>query len=156
MDKNIVQFVHSLVGKKLVHFCCEAEILDFSFESMVLHGMGFTRVIKNNDILVTTLDYQSWDGVVSTNNDEWYNVKKYNSEIVGGTVTSVEISPWNDLRVELDNGVTIECLIANAYPHFEKEFEQWVLFDGTKDESGAFLSVCNKTVDHIDIPNGED
>ena len=28
---------------------------------------GFTRIICENDILVTTLDYQSWDGEVEEN-----------------------------------------------------------------------------------------
>lgn len=57
MEQKAVQFVNSLIGKKLVHFCCEAEILDFDFSSMVLHAMGCSRIIKNNDILVTTFDY---------------------------------------------------------------------------------------------------
>lgn len=64
-------------------------------------------------------------------------------------MTSVEISPWHDLRVRLDNGVTIECLIANAYPHYEEESEQWVLFEHTKDHSGTFLTVYNKSVDFV-------
>lgn len=149
MDNRAVQFVNSLMGKKLLSFCCECEILDFDFEPLVLHAMGCSRIIKNNDILVTTLDYQSWDQVESTNNDEWFNSRKFNSEITGGSVISVELSPWNDLRIKLDNGVTIECLIANAYPHFEEEMEQWVLFEHTKDYSGTFLTVYNKSVDFV-------
>ncbi|MDE7325908.1 MAG: hypothetical protein K2N63_06500 [Lachnospiraceae bacterium] len=147
IDNSAVQFVHSLAGRKLIQFCCECEILDFNFEPLILHAMGCSRIRKNDDILVTTLDYQSWDQMESTNNDEWFNMKKFNSEIVGGTVVSVEISPWNDLYIGLDNGVTIECLIANAYPHFTKEMEQWVLFEHTKDHSGTFLTVYNKSVD---------
>lgn len=154
MDNTYIKFVNSLMGKKLVHFCCEAEILDFSFDPLTLHAMGFSRVIKNNDVLVTTLDYQSWDQIESTNNDEWFNMKRFNSEIVGGTAISVEMSAWHDLRIELDNGVTIECLIANAYPHYEEEFEQWVLFESTENpsETGTFLTVYNKSVDFHDIP----
>lgn len=150
MDSKCAQFVNSLMGKKLVHLCCEVEILDFDFESLALHAMGCSRVIKDNDILITTPDYQSWDQSESTNNDEWFNMKRFRSEIVGGTVISVEISPWHDLRIGLDNGVIIECLIANAYPHYEEEMEQWVLFEPTKDHSGNFLTVYNKSVDFHD------
>lgn len=150
MDNKSIQFVNLLIGKKLVHFCCEVEILDFSFEDLALHAMGCSRVIKNNDILVTTIDYQSWDEIESTNNDEWFNMKRFNAEIVGGTVISVEINSLNDLHIELDNGVIIECLIANAYPHFEEELEQWVLFEPTEDHSGKILTVHNKSVDFCD------
>lgn len=150
MKQEVKEFVNSLIGRKLVSICCEAEILDFNFGPLVLHGMGCTRVIKNDDILITTLDYQFWDGVDSAHNDEWFHVERLRGEIIGGAVTSVEISPWHDLRVYLDNGVTIECLIANAYPHYAEALEQWVLFEAGKDRCGhpgKFLTICNKTVD---------
>ena len=144
MDREAVQFVNRLKGKQLLHVCCEAEILDFDFAPLALHAMGCSRVIKNNDILVTTLDYQSWDLEESTHNDECFNVERFYSEIVGGRVVSVAVSPCHDLSIELDNHVVIECRIANAYPHYEEEQEQWVLFEPTKDHSGAFLTVYNK------------
>ena len=150
MDCAVVQFVNLLVGKRLLHFCCEADILDFDFAPLVLHAMGCSRVIKNNDILVTTLDYQSWDLHESTHNDEWFNMEKFNSEIVDGVVISVEISPCHDLRIELDNHIVIECLIANAYPYYVEEQEQWVLFEQTKDHSGIFLTVYSKSIDFYD------
>ena len=146
MNCAAVQFVNRLAGKKLLHFCCEADILDFDFAPLALHAMGCSRVIKNGDILVTTLDYQSWDLHESAHNDEWFNVEKFHSEIIGGVVISVEISPCHDLRIELDNQVKIECLIANAYPHYGEEQEQWVLFEPTRDHSGAFLTVYNKSI----------
>lgn len=150
MNHEAVQFVNLLVGKKLLHFCCEAEILDFDFAPLALHAMGCSRVIKNNDILVTTLDYQSWDLDESTHNDEWFNVERFYSEIIDGTVISVEISLCHDLRIKLDNNIVIECLIANAYPHYGEEQEQWVLFEPTKDHSGTFLTVYNKSIDFHD------
>lgn len=150
MKNEAVQFVNLLVGKKLLHFCCEAEILDFDFAPLALHAMGCSRVIKNNDILVTTLDYQSWDLDESTHNDEWFNVERFYSEIIDGTVISVEISLCHDLRIKLDNNIVIECLIANAYPHYGEEQEQWVLFEPTKDHSGTFLTVYNKSIDFHD------
>lgn len=146
MDYAAVSFVNLLVGKKLLHICCETEILDFDFAPLALDAIGCTRVIKSNDILVTTLDYQSWDLSESTHNDEWFNVKKFYSEMIGGTVISVEISPCHDLRITLDNDIVIECLIANAHPHYEEEQEQWVLFEPTKDHSGTYLTVYNKSI----------
>lgn len=105
---------------------------------------------QTNDILITTPDDQSWDQSESTNNDKSFNMRTFRSEIVGGTVISVEISPWHDLRIGLDNGVIIECLISNACPHYEEEPEQWVLFDPSKDHSGTFLTIYNKSVDFHD------
>lgn len=72
-----MNFIHSLVGKRLLNVCCAAEILTFDFFPLALHASGYARIIKNSDILVTTLDYQSWDLSESTNNDEWFNVKQY-------------------------------------------------------------------------------
>lgn len=146
MESGAMQLINALRGRKLERFCCEAEILDFDFGTLTLHAMGCSRVIKNNDILVTVPDYQAWDGVESRHNDEWYNTERFRAEITGGIVCSTEVSPWNDLRVILDNGCTIECLIANAYPHYGEESEQWVLFEHTKDHSGAFLTVFSKRV----------
>lgn len=147
MDHAAVRFVNLLMGKKLLHFCCEAEILDFDFAALALHAMGCSRIIKGNNILATTLDYQSWDLREGTHNDEWFNAKRFYSQIVGGAVISVEFSPWHDLRIALDNDVIIECLVANAYPHYGEEQEQWVLFGPAKDHSGTFLTVYNKRVD---------
>ena len=150
--KVLFGFVRQLIGRKVEHFCCEADILDFGFSGgFVLHAMGCSRVVQDNDILVTTIDYLSWDEKESTNNDEWYNMSRLRDRVIGGTAVSVLVSPLNDLKVRLDNGVTIECLIANAYPHFsDGEIEQWVLFEYTKVFSGRFLTVYNKEVDFSD------
>ena len=135
MDERVMEFVNSLVGRQLLYLCCEAEILDFGFGELVLHGMGCSRIIKNNDILVTTLDYQSWD-----------QAERFHDEILGGSVVSVRVSPWHDLCIQLDNGVMIECLVANAWPHYEEALEQWVLFRPAGKGRGTFLTVYNKDV----------
>lgn len=84
MEDAAVRFIDLLKGKRLTRFCCTCEMLVFDFAPLALHAMGCSRIIKNNDILVTVPDYQSWDQVESTHNDEWFNMKKFNSEIVGG------------------------------------------------------------------------
>ena len=103
MDERVMAFVNSLVGRQLIYLCCEAEILDFGFGELVLHGMGCSRIIKNNDILVTTLDYQSWDQAESTHNDEWFNLKRFHDEILGGKVFSSDLI-WGDIVELLRSG----------------------------------------------------
>ena len=147
MESNVTQFVHSLLGRKLLHLCCEAEMMDFDFAPLTLHALGCTRIIQNEEILVTTLDYQSWDGVESIHNDEWFHVNWVSSELVGRTVLSVQISPWNDLRLTLEGGTVVECLIANGSPHYGEEQEQWVLFEHTKQLDRRFLTIYNKRID---------
>lgn len=149
MERKVMNFIHSLVGKRLLDVCCTAEILTFDFSPLALHASGYARIIRNSDILVTTLDYQSWDLSESTNNDEWFNVAKFHAEIIGGAVLSATLSPWNDLHIELDNGVIIECLIANSFPHYNEEQEQWVLFECSKDPK-PFLTVYNKRFEFIE------
>ena len=148
MDLIIRDFIDLLIGRKLEYLCCQCEILDFGFSGdLVLHAMGCSRVIAEGDILITTLDYQSWDQNSSSNNDEWYNKDLFKDRIVGGVVTSAEINKLNDLHITLDNGITIECFIANSYPHFDEEREQWLLFEHTKDNSGRFLVAYNKRIE---------
>ena len=146
--QEIQSFVHQLVGKRLVQFGCEADILEFIFSDiLVLHAMGLSRVIREGDLLVTTFDYQSWDNLDSTHNDEWINADRIKDKIVGGCVSAVKLNDIHDLTIELDNGYFIECLIANAYPHYSEESEQWVLFEHTDDHSGRFLTASNKTIE---------
>ncbi|MBQ8720006.1 MAG: hypothetical protein IJY65_03125 [Clostridia bacterium] len=135
-----------IVGKRLedLHLVCE--LMSFSFEEYAFHALGLTRIICENDILVTTIDYLSWDGERDTNNDEWYFVEQYRDKIIGGTVVSVTVSPLYDVVIILDNGIRIETYKKNGYHHFEDECEQWVFFK-VDDHSNPFITVWNKTVD---------
>ena len=147
MDREINEFINRWVGKKLESINNICEMLDIGFsDNLVLHGMGLTRIFINDDLLITTIDYNSWDEAEDKNNDEWFNTDKYKDQIIGGIVTSITISKANDLFIELDNGVRIECYIANAYPHYAEEFEQWVLFEHNKSHSGRHLTAYNKRI----------
>ena len=139
MNNEINEFINLWMGKRLesIYNICEMLEIDFS-DNLVLHGLGLTRIFLKNDLVITTMDYNSWDQVESKNNDEWFNTEKYRDQIIGGIVTSISINKSNDLFIETDNGVRIECYIANAYPHYDEEFDQWVLFEHTKDHSGRF------------------
>ena len=145
---DMLSFVELLIGKRLNEFMCEADILEFIFDDrLVLHAMGFSRVICNSDILVTTTDYHSWDEADCTHNDEWVNAARFRDRIVGGTVLSASINGTNDLRIVLDNDCIIECYIANSYPHYDEQREQWMLFEHTSDFSGRFLTAYNKELE---------
>ena len=92
-------------------------MLDFGKDA--IHCQALTRISKNDDILFTTFDYQTWDQKESENNDEYYFFEKYKDEIVNGVVTEIKVSNTNDLIIEFDNGVKIEVFIANGYNHYE-------------------------------------
>ena len=135
-----------IVGKRLddLHLVCE--LMSFSFEEYAFHALGLTRIIHENDILVTTIDYLNWDGETDTNNDEWYFVKQYKDQIVGGTVVSATVNSLYDVVIILDNGIRIETFVKNGYHHYDDECEQWVFFK-VDDHSYPFITVWNKTVD---------
>lgn len=135
-----------IVGKQLDALNMACEMMMFSFEKYKIHAQCLTRIICENDILVTTSDYQSWDGETEENNDEWYFVEQNRTKIVGGTVTSVSVNALHDVAIILSNGIKIELFIKNVHNHFEDEQEQWVFFKH-HDHSYPFITVYNKTVD---------
>ena len=135
-----------IIGKQFTDLHLACEMMMFTFGEYALHTQCLTRIIHENDILVTTLDYQNWDGEVDTNNDEWYFVEQHREKIVGGIVMSVDVSALHDVIVVLDNGIRIELIINNGYHHFDEECEQWRLFK-IDDYSYPHITVYSKTVD---------
>ena len=135
-----------IVGKRLTSLRLACEMMMFSFEGHALHTQCLTRIIYKNDILVTTLDYQQWDGEVDTNNDEWYFVDLHKDKIIDGTVISVTVSTLHDVTIVLDNGVVIELINKNGHPHYDEEAEQWRFFK-EGDYSYPHITVYSKTVD---------
>ena len=127
--RELKAVITKIIGLRLTHISFACEMMSLGFEQYSIHAQCLTRIIKNNDILVTTLDYQSWDGEHEENNDEWYNLDKYRTEIEGGKVLSVEVNPLYDLTITLDNGVTIQILIQNSYAHYDEECEQYRFFE---------------------------
>lgn len=121
--------IENIVGLKLDSVNPACEMLMFNFGRYAIHSQCLTRIIRRDDILVTTIDYQSWDGETDTNNDEWFNLDKYKSVIVNGKVISVQILPWYDLIIRLDNDVVIQLLIENSYAHYDDEREQYRFFE---------------------------
>ena len=142
----LMDYLQVIVGTQLDALNMACEMMMFSFENYALHAQCLTRIICENDILVTTLDYQSWDGESDENNDEWYFVEQNRDRIVGGMVTSVNVNTLHDIVIILDNGIRIELFIKNGYNHFDDDHEQWMFFK-RHDHSYPFITVYNKTVD---------
>ena len=143
---RLEEHLQIIIGKQLDALNMACEMMMFSFEKYELHTQCLTRIICDNDILVTTLDYQSWDGETEENNDEWYFVEQNRDKIVGGTVTSVNVNALHDITIVLDNSISIELFVKNGYQHFDDEQEQWVFFKH-HDHSYPFITVYNKSVD---------
>ena len=136
----------AIVGKRLTDLHLACEMMMFSFEEFALHTQCLTRIISEEDILVTTLDYQNWDGEDDKNNDEWYFVEQYKESIVGGVVTSVNVSSLYDVIIALNNGIRVELINKNGHHHFDDECEQWRFFK-VEDYSHPHITVYSKTVD---------
>ena len=143
---RLEEHLQRIIGKQLDALNMACEMMMFSFGEFELHTQCLTRIVCENDVLVTTLDYQSWDGEIEENNDEWYFVKQNKDKIVGGTVTSVKVNALHDVTIVLDNSISIELFVKNGYHHFDDEQEQWVFFNHN-DHSYPFITVYNKSVD---------
>lgn len=130
------KLIQNIVGLKLNEIRYVCEMLIFDFQQYALHTQCLTRIIKDDNILLTTLDYQSWDGEHEENNDEYYNLAKYKSEIEGRKVLSTEVTPLGDIIIILENDITIQILIQNSYAHYDEENEQYRFFEASTDETG--------------------
>ncbi|MDE7405961.1 MAG: hypothetical protein K2M89_03695 [Clostridiales bacterium] len=133
---DLQNILNNIIGLHLTDIKHACEMLMFHFDKYAIHARCLTRIIKEDDILLTTADYQSWDGKNDKNNDEWYNIDKYKSSIEGGTVVSVEVNKLCDLYITLDNNVTIQIIIQSGYSHYDEEREQYRFFEiGADDET---------------------
>lgn len=139
---NELKCVYDLVGQRLSDLGAHYEILILRFGEYELHVSCFARIIHNEEILLTTRDYQSWDESNHKHNDMYINIAKHGEALVGQRVTAVEISPVNDLFVTLDNDARIEIFSSNGNLQFTAEKEQWFFYK-PKDKAYPFLSISN-------------
>ena len=144
LKNKLKESVEKLVGKTLsdLNLACEMIMLDF--EGCHIHSQCFTRIIYNNDIILTTLDYQNWDGINNQNNDEWYNLSKHKNLIVNNKVKKSKLTPTNDLLIELENNVQIQLYVSNGLTHFEEEQEQWRYFKISKEDEPHIVIYSTK------------
>ena len=134
MKERLKQYLETFIGKELLNINLACEMMCFDFGNMSLHASSFTRVLQNNEVLVTTLDYQSWDGQVDSNNDLWRNVDKFKHLIIGNKIERIELSMVNDLFVYLENGIIIQSFAPNGPLHYSDYWEQWRFLVGLDDE----------------------
>lgn len=105
------EYLQVLVGERLEKLNLVCEMMAFTFENYSLHSTCLTRIIQENDILVTTADYQNWDEKVDAHNDEWFFVDKYKDKIIGGMVTSVRSLLYTTLKLFWITGLGLSCLL---------------------------------------------
>lgn len=149
MNKKLQKYINNIIGLKLEEINLACEMIMLNFGNYKIHFQSFTRVIKNNDILLTTLDYQSWDKKEDKNNDEWYFLEKYKKEILNGIVIDVSLTKTNDLTIVFDNGITIETYISNGYSHYEEEQEQWRLILKLDNDKSHDIVIYNKHIEYM-------
>ena len=149
MNKKLQKYINNIIGLKLEEINLACEMIMLNFGNYKIHIQSFTRVIKNNDILLTTLDYQSWDKKEDKNNDEWYFLEKYKKEILNGIVIDVSLTKTNDLTIVFDNGITIETYISNGYSHYEEEQEQWRLILKLDNDKSHDIVIYNKHIEYM-------
>ena len=105
--------------------------LNFAKEDFTssLHIQCFYRIHKNNQVLVTSQDYHTFDydngDEDGTNNDLWKNIKKFSNKIEGNQVTQVLMNDLKDIRLFLSNDFQIDILISNSKSNFEEMIEQY-------------------------------
>ena len=68
----------------------EEEITEIINDNVKSSYSDFEKCLALYDYMVSNYKYD--------HNDEWYNAKRFTDQIVGGTVTGIEISPLNDTR----------------------------------------------------------
>ena len=137
--------VLELIGQTLTDIKVRYDLLMLRFGDYELHASCFTRVLRNHDILFTTMDYQSWDEEEYTHNDMYLNIADWGEKIIGQKVCSIDISPIYDLVIVLDNDTQIEIFNSEGKRRMTEEGEQWFFYK-PEDESYPFLSVYSKHI----------
>lgn len=143
MTNNTFSPVYELIGKPLDDLGAHYQVLILRFGEYEIHVSCFARILRNKEILLTTQDYQSWDGEDHKHNDMYLNIAKYGASLIGQTVRSVDVSSTNDLHIVLENDIRIEIFNSNGKLQLSEESEQWFFYK-PKDKTYPFLSVRNK------------
>lgn len=129
--EKIKTYLDQIIGRTLDKVGLACEMMSFNFGDIALHAQCFTRILHKGRILVTTTDYQSWDGVIDTNNDEWYNLALHRAMIENSKVIKTKLTSTNDVLIWLENDIHIQIFISNSAPHHTEALEQWRIFERT-------------------------
>lgn len=145
--KNAFSPIFDLIGQTVTDIRVNWDLLIFCFGEYVLHANCFTRVICNQKILLTTMDYQSWDEENYTHNDMYLNIADWGEKIIGQQVKNITISPVYDFVVTLNNDVRIEIYNSDGNHRMCEEPMQWCFFK-PEDKSYGMLCVWSNRVEH--------
>lgn len=127
--KKIETYLELLNGSLLDDLTLAAQMMMFSFGSIAIHSQCFTRIMHQDRILLTTLDYQNWDEADDKNNDEWYNWSLHKKRIINNKVIKTELTNSNDLFIWLENDIQLQIFVSNGSPHYVEDCEQWRMID---------------------------
>lgn len=148
MTKNINEYLETFIGKELLDINLVCEMMCFNFGEMHFHAQGFTRVLQNDEILVTTLDYQHWDEKDDKNNDEWINMAQFKKVILNNRIERFELMPINDIFIYLENGICVQSFNRNGPLHFGDCDEQW-RFLIKNNENDIHIVAQGKTIEFL-------
>lgn len=138
--------IYELIGQTLHDLGVYYDILKLRFGEYEIHVSCFARILLDDQILLTTEDYRSWDEKDYKHNDMYLNIAKHGASLIGHRVRAVEISTVNDLHIILDNDARIEIFNSNGNLHFSEGGEQYFFYK-PKDKSYPFLSITNRNVE---------
>ena len=143
---DIIFPVYELVGQSLTDIGVHHEILILRFGEYEIHVTCFARILHNNEILLSTQDYHSWDGKECRRNDMYRNIAIHGASLIGQTVRSIDVSPVNDLFVVMGNGARIELYNSNGNLCLTEYAEQWFFYK-PKDSTYPYLSISNMGIE---------
>ena len=126
--QRMTDYVSLLQGKNLDYLNLACEMMMFTFGDIAIHSQCFTRILCKERVLVTTLDYQNWDGIDEENNDEWYNLSLNKHAIINNKVLKTQLTSTNDLFIWLENDIQLQIIVSNSSPHYGEDYEQWRIF----------------------------
>jgi hypothetical protein len=144
--QKIKKYLESLESRCLDDVNLACEMMMFRFGDISIHSQCFTRIIRRERVLLTTLDYQNWDGETDTNNDEWHHLAQYKDIIVKNKVIKTELTDTNDVFIWLQNDICIQMLISNGSHHYGEACEQWRIFENNNKEA-PHIVVYGETIE---------
>jgi len=141
--EKLKAYFEALVGKTLTDLNTVCEMFCFMFEDICINSQCFTRILHKEQVLLTTTDYQSWDGVTDKNNDQWYNLSLYKDLIVNTKCSKAELTDTNDAFILTENDIRIQIFISNGAPHYGEDTEQWRIFEKGKPDVPHIVVYAN-------------
>lgn len=142
MDNNVMLKIEDINNSILTRISLVANMLCLSFAkedfASSLHIQCFYRIYKNNQVLVTSQDYHTYDydngDEDGTNNDLWKNMKNISNQLEGNLVTQVLMNDIKDISVILSNDFQIDIFISNSKSNFKETIEQYRFLPSIKND----------------------